>query len=64
MAKYSFRAKKYVDHEIVDSGGQVIGHIRVKPSGIAWSPKNCHNWHGCSLEAFATFMELQNKIKR
>ena len=30
----SFRPKKYEDHEIVDSDGNVVGHIRVKPSGI------------------------------
>lgn len=64
MAKNSFRAKKYVDHEIVDEKGQVVGHIRVKPSGVAWSPKNNHYWHSCRLEEFATFMEGQIKTKK
>lgn len=36
MAKNSFRAKKYLDHEIVDENSQVAGHIRVKPSGVSW----------------------------
>jgi hypothetical protein len=44
MAVNSFRPKKYEDFEIVDAGGKAVGAIRVKPSGILWSPKGKHNW--------------------
>jgi hypothetical protein len=52
-----FRPQKFHDHEIVDESLTVIGHIRVKPSGVLWAPKGSHNWHRVSLEDFAAFME-------
>ncbi|MEG0634355.1 MAG: hypothetical protein RR517_17620 [Pseudomonas sp.] len=57
MAVNSFRPRKFEDHEIVDSEGRVVGHIRVKPSGVLWSPKNGKGWLGVSLADFAAFME-------
>ncbi len=57
MSVNSFRPKKFEDHEIVDSGSKVVGHIRVKPSGILWSPKNGQDWYGISLSKFSVFME-------
>lgn len=57
MATNSFRPRKYEDHEIVDPDGKVVGHIRVKPSGVLWSPKNGKGWYGVSLSHFAEFME-------
>jgi hypothetical protein len=57
MATNSFRPRKYEDHEIVDASNKVVGHIRVKPSGILWSPKNGKDWYGVSLAAFAKFVE-------
>ena len=44
-------AAKYEDHEIVDDQNKVVGHIRVKPSGILWSPKNGKDWYGISASA-------------
>ena len=61
MATNSFRPRKYEDHEIVDDKSKVVGHIRVKPSGILWSPKNGKDWYGVSLAEFATFMETNGK---
>ena len=61
MAVNSFRPRKYEDHEIVDSGNKVVGHIRVKPSGLLWSPKNGKDWYGISLAKFAEFVEKQGK---
>ena len=61
MAVNSFKPKKYEDFEIVDAGGKAVGAIRVKPSGILWSPKGKHNWLGVSLVAFAAFMEKNGK---
>jgi hypothetical protein len=64
MAVNSFRPKKYEDHEIVDAGGKVVGHVRVKPSGILWSPKNGKDWHGVSLTDFAAYMVANGKKQK
>jgi len=61
VAVNSFRPKKYEDFEIVDGAGKAAGAVRVKPSGILWSPKGKHNWLGVSLAAFAAFMEQNGK---
>lgn len=61
MAVNSFRPRKYEDHEIVDASKKVVGHIRVKPSGILWSPKNGKDWYGVSLAEFAAFIEESGK---
>jgi hypothetical protein len=53
MSTNSFRPRKFEDHEIVDDKNKVVGHIRVKPSGILWSPKNGGGWYGVSLVDFA-----------
>ena len=57
MAVNSFRPRKYEDHEIVDGSNKTVGHVRVKASGILWSPKNGKNWYGVSLAEFASYME-------
>jgi len=61
MAINSFRPRKFEDHEIVDGAGKVVGHIRVKPSGVLWSPKNGKDWYGVSLASFSDFMENSGK---
>lgn len=61
MAVNSFRPRKYEDHEIVDAKNQVVGHVRVKPSSILWSPKNGKDWYGVSLAEFAKFVETNGK---
>ncbi|MCX7092025.1 MAG: hypothetical protein NTY50_01050 [Methylobacter sp.] len=63
MATNSFRPHKFEDHEIVDGDNKVVGHIRVKPSGILWSPANGRDWHGISLSQFANYMEAHGKKK-
>ena len=57
MSTNSFRPKKYEDHQIVDPNGLVVGHIRVKPSGVLWSPKNAKVWYRVTLDKFAAFAE-------
>ncbi|PIV32248.1 MAG: hypothetical protein COS34_14200 [Lysobacterales bacterium CG02_land_8_20_14_3_00_62_12] len=61
MAVNLFRPRKYEDHEIVDASNKVVGHIRVKPSGLLWSPKNGKDWYGISLAKFAEFVEQNGK---
>ncbi|MFH0960846.1 MAG: hypothetical protein V1897_19345 [Pseudomonadota bacterium] len=63
MSVNEFQPKKYEDFVIVDSESKIIGHIRVKPSGIHWAPKNGKIWYGVSLNDFATFMEEKGKKK-
>lgn len=55
----SFAEKKFEDHTIVDADNKVIGHIRVKPSGILWSPRSGKDWYRLSLEEFAEFIERE-----
>lgn len=57
MATNSFKSRKFEDHQIVDAKGKIVGHIRVKPSGVLWSPKGGKDWYGISLDKFAAFME-------
>jgi hypothetical protein len=57
----SFRPKKYEDFEIVNDDTKVVGHIRVKPSGVLWAPANAKVWYGVSLKEFAEFMQLSGK---
>ena len=64
MAVNSFRPRKYEDHEIVDSKKETVGHIRVKASGVLWSPKNGKDWYGVSLVAFANYMEANGKKQK
>jgi len=61
MAVNSFRPRKYEDHEIVDAKNKVVGHIRVKPSSVLWSPKNGKDWYGISLAEFADYLEANGK---
>jgi hypothetical protein len=61
MSVNSFRPKKFEDFEIVDDQQRVVGHIRVKPSGILWAPAHAKVWYGVSLKAFTQFMEANGK---
>ncbi|WP_162435690.1 hypothetical protein [Pseudoxanthomonas koreensis] len=49
----SFSPSKVADHTIVDADGKVVGHVRVKPSGVLWSPRDGKVWYGLSLDQFA-----------
>jgi hypothetical protein len=61
MAVNSFRPRKFEDFEIVDEGQKVVGHIRVKPSGVLWAPSNAKVWYGISLKQFGDYMEAYGK---
>ncbi len=64
MSVNSFRPRKYEDHEIVDGGSKTVGHVRVKASGVLWSPKNGKDWYGLSLTEFAEYMEANGKKQK
>jgi hypothetical protein len=59
-----FDPEKFYDHRIVNDQSGVVGHIRVKPSGILWAPKNAKKWYGVSLDAFAAFMEERGTVQK
>ena len=44
--------------------GLVVGHIRVKPSGVLWARANSKVWHGVGLKRFAQFMELKGRKQK
>jgi len=64
MSLNNFRPRKYEDHEIVDQNGKVVGHVRVKPSGILWAPANSRVWFGLSLKEFSDYMKENGKSQR
>ncbi|HEV2378892.1 MAG TPA: hypothetical protein VG206_03740 [Terriglobia bacterium] len=61
MSLNSFRPRKFEDFEIVDDESRVVGHIRVKPSGVLWAPSSAKAWYGVSLKEFAEYMEQHGK---
>jgi DNA polymerase III epsilon subunit-like protein len=64
MSINNFRPRKYEDFEIINDQNRVVGHIRIKPSGVCWAPANSKKWHGISLEEFANFMEENGKVQK
>ena len=63
MTINSFRSKKFEDHVIVDENELIVGHIRVKPSGILWAPADGKRWYGVSLAKFSKYM-IENGTKQ
>jgi hypothetical protein len=63
MAKNSFRTPKFVDHVIEDEDGLVVGTLRIKPSGVAWAPKEGKKWRSVGLERFIAFIEEHGRLK-
>ena len=61
MATNNFFPAKYQDHTIVDGTGKIVGHVRVKPSGMLWAPVNSKVWYGVSLKDFAAHMQANGK---
>jgi hypothetical protein len=55
MAGNKFEEKKFEDFKILSDEGTVVGWVRIKPSGLLWSKKGGHDWHGVTLDAFAQF---------
>lgn len=63
MSTNSFTPEKYYDFCIIDDAKSVVGHMRVKPSGIHWAPKNSKKWYAVPLEKFATWIEKEGERK-
>jgi hypothetical protein len=56
VAKKTIRRPEFEDFEILESSA-IVGTVRIKPSGILWSPKGKHSWFRVTVEQFATFAE-------
>jgi hypothetical protein len=46
MSVNRFNPRKFEDFDIIDGDDRVVGHIRVKPSGVLWAPSNAKVWYG------------------
>jgi hypothetical protein len=55
MAK-EFRARQFDDFEILENQ-QMVGTVRVKPSGILWSPRGSHSWFRIGIEEFGEYAQ-------
>lgn len=64
MSTNNFKPRKFEDHEIVDAKGKVVGHVRVKPSGVLWAPAKSKDWYGISLDEFADYMKTNGKRQK
>ncbi len=60
----SFRPKKFEDHVIVDSKNKTVGHVRVKPSTILWSPSNGKDWYGISIKKFGDYLKAEGRKQK
>jgi hypothetical protein len=54
----SFAALKAQDFAVVDREGELIGHLRVKPSTVSWRTAGAQKWRRIRLEKF---IELANE---
>ena len=61
--KNQFSPSQYYDHRIKNEKGEMVGRIRIKPSGVLWAPKNAKLWRGVSIRKFAAFMEQEGKLQ-
>ena len=64
MSSNNFRPRKFEDFEIVDGKKRVVGHIRVKPSGVLWAPANSKIWYGVPLGELADYMKENGRTQK
>ena len=63
MSVNRFSPEKFYDYKIVDDKNLIVGHIRIKPSGLHWAPKNSKKWYGVPLAEFAEWIEKNGTRK-
>lgn len=62
---YYFHMPESQDFKISDDKSRkILGHIRVKPSGILWRPKSSQVWHRLSVEEFGKLAEKHGKKQK
>jgi hypothetical protein len=64
MSVNNFRPRKFEDFESVNGDGRVVGHVRVKPSGVLWAPVNSKVWYGLRLDRFAEYIEREGTVQK
>ncbi len=52
----SFRSSKFAEEVVLDGNGDVVGTIRIKPTGVLWKPRNAREWYSVSLDGFASWI--------
>ena len=62
--KNRFHPEKFYDHKIVDENGDVVGHVRVKPSTILWKAWRGRKWRGVTLQKFGELMKENGKEQK
>lgn len=62
---YSFKLPESQDYTIIDTdNGSVIGHIRIKPSGVLWAEKSSRTWHKLSIKEFSELAKKHGKQQK
>lgn len=63
--KNSFKSPAVVDTAIQDESGNLIGTVRIKPTGILWKPKNAQTFFAKPLSSFTDWITApETKAKR
>jgi len=52
----TFQSPKFYEEKILDESGELIGTIRVKPSGVLWKPKNARKYFSVTLDKFTEWI--------
>ena len=61
----NFRAPDHIEQVYEDADRDMIGTLRIKPSGLAWKPKGQHKFYSVNLDAFADWITSDEvKAKR
>jgi hypothetical protein len=60
----NFRPRKFEDFEIVNEDELVVGHVRVKPNKLLWSPPDSKVWYGVPLNEFARYAKRKGQPQK
>jgi len=47
-----FASQEFVEERVLDQKGNVVGTIRIKPSGVLWKPKGAGKFYSVPLSTF------------
>jgi len=60
-----FKSPVYIEETIMDSDGNTIGTIRIKPSGLLWKPSGSPKYYSVPLADFIDWiMDKNTRTKR
>jgi len=55
----SFKSPVYIEHAIQDPYGELVGLLRVKPSGLLWKAKGKHSFRSINIDLFSAWIETK-----